>query len=594
MRSHEDVKKWYLDTVSQTTESRAQCERDRDYYDNKQWTDAEVTELKKRKQPVITVNRIKPKIDALIGLEISSRVDIKAFPRTPNDEESADAATDSLRYVADNSDFDQVKTDAAYNLFIEGTMAGIVEVEQTAKGFEIKPRHIPWDRFFIDKYATRKDGRDAKFMGQAIWMDMSDAVATFPNKESVLEGTDEESGDTYDDKPKNVFYDSTRKRVKVIEMFYHDGGWKHVIFTGLGEVVESRPSPYKDEDGAPMNPIEVQAAFIDRDNNHYSPVRQMISIQDEINKRRSKSMHLLSVRQTIAQKGAVDNVNAARRELAKPDGFIEVNGDLRFEIQNTSDLAMGQLNLLQEAKGEIDAIGANAAVTGKEERNLSGRAMQVRQQAGAVELTPVLDGLRSWERRMYRQMWARVRQFWTEEKWIRVTDDEKNMKFVGLNRPVTMGEMLEQKGEMFDANDPRMSQVVDIQNPVAELDVDIVLDAVPDMVNLQAEQFELLANMYQANPQAVPFDMIIESSSLRNKDRILERMSGGTPEEQQINQAKQQQAEQIALMTQQTDIEGEKAKARKDNADAEAQEIENFATKTGITDIVERLNGQAQ
>ena len=33
MKSHEDVKQWYLDTLEHTQSNRALCERDRDYYD---------------------------------------------------------------------------------------------------------------------------------------------------------------------------------------------------------------------------------------------------------------------------------------------------------------------------------------------------------------------------------------------------------------------------------------------------------------------------------------------------------------------------------------------------------------------------------
>ena len=295
MRTHDDTKQWYLDAVNQTVDSRKECELDRDYYDNIQHTSEEISELNKRKQPPVTDNRIKPKTDTFIGTEINSRVDIKAFPRNPGDEQSGEAVTDALRYVADNSDFDQTKTDAAYNLCIEGTMAGIVEVEKTPKGFDVMPRHIPWDRFFIDPHSSRKDGKDAKFMGQAIWMDLEDAKELFPKADESLFSSDtdgtNEYGDTYDDKPKDLFFDNKRQRVKVIEMYYHSKGWKHTMFTGLGDLVPERDSPYLDEDGVPVNPIEMQSAFVDRNNNRYGPNRQLRSPQDEINKRKSKALH---------------------------------------------------------------------------------------------------------------------------------------------------------------------------------------------------------------------------------------------------------------------------------------------------------------
>ena len=574
MKSHDELAQWYQDFVTSTSDSRELAERDRDYVDNKQWTAEEQAILRKRKEPIVTINRIKPKIDSLIGLEVQSRVDVKAFPRTPKDEQSAEAATDSLRYIADNSDFDQVKTDAAYNLFIEGTCGGVVEVEKTSRGFEVRPHHIPWDRLIIDPRSCRKDGKDARWMGMAIWMDTEEARRVFPKAEDGAFNSDRHTmGDTHDDKPKDLFISDSR--TKLIEIYYREAGqWHHCIFTGMGFLVKPRLSPYLDDESRPCNPIEIQRAFLDRDNNPYGYVRQMISVQDEINKRRSKALHLVSMRQVIAEDGAVNNVNTAKREFAKADGWIVKNRGFDIDVQNTSDLAMGQFNLLQEGKDEIDSIGANASVMGKDDRVQSGRALQSRQQAGMAELTPVLDGLRSWELRMYRQMWCRVKQFWTEEKWVRVTDDEKNVKFVGLNKPVLYRDVLEQRGTPYDALDPRLDEVVGIENAVAELDVDIILDAVPDTVNIQSEQFELLVQMYQANPEAIPMEMIVESSSLRNKAAIIERLQGGSEEEKAAKQQAAQEAVQIEMQGKVVDIKATDAKAARDAAEAEKTQVE--------------------
>lgn len=570
MIEFEQLKKWYLSAIDESQGNRALCERDRDYYDNKQWTGEEIKELEKRKQPVVTLNRIKPKVDSLIGIEIQSRVDPKAYPREPDSEDSAEAATDALRYVADNADFDQVKTDAAYNLFIEGTCAAIVEVEKTAKGFEIFPRHIPWDRFFKDMHSNRKDGKDAKFMGQAIWMDASDAKAMFPDADESLfaEGAQDGAvGDTYDDKPRSALYDKSRNRVRVIEMFYHSDQWHHVMFSGSGELLPSRLSPYLDDCNEPCNPIEMQCAFVDRDGQPYGVIRQMISAQDEVNKRRSKALHLVSADRAVYEKGAVDDVNKAKRERAKPDGWTEVNPGMKIDFDSGTELAMSQFQLLQESKSEIDQVGANAAITGTEPRNMSGRALQVRQQSGIIEIAPAMDGLRSIETRLYRQMWSRVKQFWNEEKWIRVTDDEKNIRFVGLNQPVTVGQVLQQRGTPYDALDPRNEEIAYMQNNLAELDVDIILDVAPDLVNIQAEQFEVLAQMYQANPEAIPFETVIEASTIRNKDKILEKIRGETPEAQQAQQMQSDIARQAAALEM-----GEK-QAKVDKTNAETNKI---------------------
>src|SRR3972149_5363084 len=66
-----------------TMEARGNSERDRDYVDNIQWTAAEKSKLEKRGQPVVTDNRIKPKIDFLVGYEKQQRIDPRARQRTP-------------------------------------------------------------------------------------------------------------------------------------------------------------------------------------------------------------------------------------------------------------------------------------------------------------------------------------------------------------------------------------------------------------------------------------------------------------------------------------------------------------------------------
>jgi hypothetical protein len=171
-------------------------------------------------------------------------------------------------------------------------------------------------------------------------------------------------------------------------------------------------------------------------------------------------------------------------------------------------------------------------------------------------------------------------QFWTAEKWIRVTDDERNIKFVGLNQPLTLGEQLleefkkqpnvtpeqiaqaEQQAKM----DPRMQQVVGVKNKVAELDVDIVLDEVPASATLQTEQFEQLSAMAQAGVP-IPPDVIIEASSLRNKEKILKKMRGEEegalpPQVQQQMQAMQQGMEEAQGVIQQLQEQLAQAKAQ--------------------------------
>ena len=69
--------------------------------------------------------------------------------------------------------------------------------------------------------------------------------------------------------------------------------------------------------------------------------------------------------------GAVADQDKARREVAKPDGFVSVNPGMRFEIQEGGELAQGQFKLLEHATAEMQASGPNAAMSGTDPRELA-------------------------------------------------------------------------------------------------------------------------------------------------------------------------------------------------------------------------------
>lgn len=557
----------FKESQEQTQTARELSERDRDFYDGIQWTAEEVETLRARKQPVVTSNRIKPKIDSLIGFEKRQRTDPKAYPRTPQHDKDAEAATDALRFVCDKNSFPQIRSEVAENIFIEGSAAATVGMVKRPSGdMDVKITVVPWDRFYADPHSRRRDYKDAGYKGVVVWMDESDALTDFPDKEQVIQGCySEDDGDSYSDRPKIVWSDRARKRIRVLQHRWREKGvWHTAIICRGGYLRDPQPSPYLDEWGEPECDLIAVSAYVNRENERYGVVRQMISAQEEINKRRSKALHRLSVRQVIAQHGAVEDVAQAKRELAKPDGYIEVNGDMRFELTDSVTLAAPELEMLREAKGEIDASGVNPSLEG-DQAAPSGRAQEIQQASALSEMAVVFDALKDWSWRVYTASWNRVRQYWTDEKWIRVTDDESNVRFVGLNHPVTVGEEIQRMQEAGEQPPQELlamasvdpMRVLRVDAPVAELDVDIIVEDGPDTVTVQAEQFQQLVELKKADPQSIPTEMVIEASNLRNKDRILEHIEkGGIPPQvqqqmQQMQEALQQAQQELQQAQQQ-------------------------------------------
>lgn len=568
-----------------TRDSRKLSERDRDYFDEKQLTEAEKEALAKRGQPAVVYNRVKRKVNSMMGLEKQTRKDPKAFPRNPDDDAAAHAATDVLRFVCEDSRWDDKRSQASRELAVEGTCAIMVGVKQTKSGIDPDIRRISWDRFYHDPHSSEFDFADAAFMGVVIWMDLDKAISRFPDAAEILESTWARAKDseTYDDKPKDKMWaDHKRKRVRICEHYYDSpDGWMFCMFTEGGFVIEPQQSPYLGEDKIPECPIKAVSLYVDRENNRYGEVRTMIGAQDEINKRRSKALHLISQRQIRVSPSVAADPRQIRKELSRPDGvFIGEAGDV--EILQTNDMAMGNMNLLQDAKNEIDLQGPNAALGGKNEADMSGRAIIAQQQGGMTELATYLDCIRVLSLAVYRSAWFRIQQFWDGERWVRVTDNEQNMRFVGVNQPITaLQAMAQQMGitkdnmqqamqeqpeavqqlQMF-ASDPRSQQVVAVENNVTELDVDINIDEGFDTPTIAAEEFQNMLRLAGTGMVQIPADVLIEASSLRNKERLLDMLKEGPSPEQQ-------QMQELAMAGQMAQVEKTQSEAVKNQVTAQ-------------------------
>lgn len=534
-------------------EARQNSEKCRDYFDGKQYTSQEIAVFKARKQPPLVWNRIKRKVNFLTGHEIQQRMDPRAYPRNaPMDEAGAQAATDALRFVQDTESLPEKFSDAFETGIVEGYGGIEIGYNPTTNCADIK--FVAWDRIYFDPYSSHYDFKDSTYNGIVVWMDEAQALRTYGDKKEFISKTFEDAGrvvsSTFDDKPRVNGWATTgkRRRIRICQHYYlQDGVWHWAHFTKGGLLKGGQPVLYVDNDGEPECPLILWSCYKDRENNRYGEVAELLDIQDEINKRRSKLLYSLSVRQVRADKGATDDREKLRNELARPDGVILTNPGKTFEILENNDQTAGQVQLLQEAKAEMEFAGPNSSLMGDTKAGASGRAIIASQQGGLSEFGRVMARYRNFKLRTYQQIWNRVRQFWKEEKWIRVTDDERNVRFVGMNVKMTVGETaLEeaqargappeelQRIELWIAKNPdEANQKTDkLRNNVAEMDVDIILDETVDTITIQQEQFTQLVELAKSGVVPLPPDVVIEASSLRNKDKLLEKLQAmqGPPE----------------------------------------------------------------
>jgi len=532
--------------------ARSKAERDVDYYDGKQLTKKEYDALVKRGQVPHVDNRVKRKIRYLEGLEQQQRTDPRALPRTPQHEEDASSVTDCLRYVTEENQWNQLRSRVWKDLLCWGWSGYEIVFEDNPgkPNSKVIVRRCQADRMFWDPFSEAEDFDDARYRGLCVWGDRDEFVKRYGKKagkvfdETISEG---EVGGTYDDKPRYTTWTSRedkRVRARIVQIYYRtsSGMWHFCEFT-KGGFLAGGVSPWIGDNQQPEHPFAWGSANVDRDNNRYGEIRDMIDPQDAINKRQSKFLHLMSVRQTFGNELAMGSMTTRelREQAARPDGHFALGSNVEFNkhfgIVPTTDMAEGQFQLLQMAIAEMDLQGPNAAMQGKDPRNQSGRAILAQQQGGALEANPTFDTLRHMDNEAYKKIWRRIRQSWTAQDFVRVTDDERNIRWVGINVPII---------------DPQTGQPK-VQNQLSELDVDIIMDEAPHVGTMQQEEMMALVEMAKSG-LPIPPKSIIKASNIRSKHEILK----------DLDQAQQQQASQPnpEMMKIQAQVEAKKADAQ--------------------------------
>lgn len=598
------LKKLFDDARYLTRESREDSELSRDYYDGYQLTAAERAVLQGRQQPPVINNRMQRALDGIMGVVQQGKTDPRALMRNPPEdqpqqpmgqpqlgqqvmggnggpplEDAGDIASKSLRFIADTTHFDELKMDVLENGIIEGCGAAIVEID----GDNVIITQIRWEEFFYDPYSRRHDFKDARYMGVAKWMYADDVATIYPAAADAM-GAFVDNGvlggqpdSTWEDRPNQgmPWVDSARKRVMVVEIYHRTKSqWFRDVFYAGGKL-EGSISPYKDDAGVPTNPIEGWSAYVDRQNNRYGPARTMRDLQDEINKRRSKALHEINTRQVqnVDPNAPPVDINTVRQEAAKPDGVIPQG----WNVVPRSDVVANNLEMLAEAKAEMERMGPSPAILGRQGADASGRAVQMRQQAGLTELARVLGRHHNWQYRMYGQMWGRARQFWTGPKWVRVTGDVDAPQYIRVNEPIGAAPQ----------TDPATGQTVlvpQFRNHIAKMDVDIVLDDVPSTATLQQEIFEALTQLAQVyGAQNVPFELILEASSIPEKRKLIQKLRQYQAQNAPAQQAAQQltQAEGQARVAK---LQSEAANNQASNAETMA-DVELKKAQAGLTEV---------
>lgn len=230
------------------------------FYDGDQWTDEEKRILKERNQPAVVINRVKPKIDSIIGMELKMPVDTKAFELRSYNFNKARHMSEAFRFIEQTTNFDGEENKAFKSQIIKGRGWYKIHVRWTGFDPEILTEERSVDDIFLDPYCKRTDLMDAKDIHESIWQDIDDTKTLFPQhgeeiEKALLPESDRvgwvkdkyseikpdqyrEPGDVVSDTDYPEFVQKERRRIRIVSSWYREPYQKKFLFEPKSELLE--------------------------------------------------------------------------------------------------------------------------------------------------------------------------------------------------------------------------------------------------------------------------------------------------------------------------------------------------------------------
>lgn len=523
------------------------------FYDGEQWSDDEKAALAENGQPAIVINKIASKIDNISGGEIASRTRIVYRSRSgvSGEENTAKALSDLALYVAERSD----QPIEISRMFKAGLVTGIgwldVGVEDAEEGAFVFNRYEDEMNIVFDPHSSRMDYGDARFVCRSRWLDEDTIKQLFGSNSGKLvqqlHGLKNTSrfGAI---QPRNTvaYIDPVHSLVRVVEVQYKKTEKAYRVLTPYGTVLTTFDKNVAYSHGK----NNVESLFLPRvyvayfcgdvllshtalgynhnsftlvpyifkrnrhDNRPYGMVRAARDPQREFNKRRSKAMHLLNTAQVIADVDAVEDPAILAREAARPDGVILKRPGKDLRILRNTDLAASQVSVMEQAGRDIqDVMGVFDEAIGKHTNAVSGSAIRQRQMASSQNQMFAYDALRRSKKQLGVMVLSLVRQFFTAEMVIHITDDLSAARLVHLNQPLLdeVGNPVLENGVPVKVNDVRTGVF------------DVYVEEVRDVLSSRELELEELTLLRDAGVPISP-ELFVKASGVRLKDEILNHL----------------------------------------------------------------------
>lgn len=597
-----------------------------DYYYGKQWDPLHKAKLERQGKPVLTINKVFSTLLTVMGEQLQNQAGINFIPTASGSPETSDALNKLYIHIMNNNDMKHLESE----LFDEGaiTSRGFLDIrlgfDDSMRG-EVEVTSLNSKNVVIDPDADSYDPDDWNEVFITKWLTPDDIATTYNQSDAdnlkLKSRTDFEYGIDSINSLENTFGGrgsnpvtgmgdpdkQNRRYIRVIErQFRKIRTIPHFVDLATGDM---RPIP---EGWDPKRIAEISQKLhlgtfkkkmkqirwlVTADNyvlhddwspyNHFTPVpffpvfhkgktiglvENLISSQDFLNKMTSQELHVVNTTANSGWQMEEDQlVNMDRQELearGAETGLVIVRkkGTDPLDKISPNQIPTGLDRLAFKADEYLKELsGVSDSQRGFDRADVAAKAIQAKQAAGGVNQAKSFFNLARTRRIVASRILDLVQEFYTEERIIKVT-----------------GNRIDSKPEEVVLNETTPEGTIVNDLTVGEYEVTVV-DA-PAKDSFRESQFQEAKDMRDMGV-VIPDSVLIEASTLSNKEEIIEankKLTGDiepSDMDQQLAalelEIKQLEADEMKVAIQQKQAEAGFTQAKTNKANAEAQNVGN-------------------
>lgn len=458
------------------------------FFAGDQWEEDDKAILEEQGRPAVVFNRVARTVNAVCGLEVQNRQEVRYIPREQSAAKVQELTTNVVKAFRDNCDAEDEESESFQDAVISGMGVTFthLDYEEDPDGNVIIDREDPlmtfWDpRSRKRNLADRRWNAHVKLMTKAEiaekwpdyrggagydWLEDDKPETPVDTTPPAYEGLPARSLEKTEQvvcfewcEPEEFYRVSTGDKLLELTKVKYERMQESIKAAGLKsvkqrrmkyrvayvighEVLDTRDSPAKE--GFQLNFI---TGMRDRNNNTwFGLVHLMEDPQRWANKWLSQSMHILNSNSKgglMAEMDAFESPGKAEREWAQPDAITWMRpGALsggKVQQKQPPTLPTGFDNLMRYAVESInDTPGVNSELLGLAERNQPGILEAHRKSAGVMMLGVLFASLRLYRKQQGRVMVQLIRDFVADGRLMRI-DSESGQQSISLLRdPLTL------------------------------------------------------------------------------------------------------------------------------------------------------------